>query len=77
MKKHLSFLWISLLSMGISLAQCPMCKAVAMSAQKESGSNYTLNQGILYLFAIPYLALFTIGFIWYKRSKKYKQNNPS
>jgi hypothetical protein len=32
-----------------------------------------LNTGILYILCLPYLLVFTIGFIWYRKNKKAKQ----
>ena len=58
-------------------AQCPMCKAAV-----ESGTNYgekgswlasMLNSGILYLFALPYLAIMGVGFLWYRGYKRRKR----
>ncbi len=69
MKKIVSALFF-LFTMITAFAQCPMCKMVAQSAQRESGKGLTLNDGIAYLFVIPYIAIFVVGFIWYKRSKK-------
>ena len=43
-------------------AQCAMCKSVA-SSNKDAGGNIAngLNDGILYLMAIPYLLLSALG----------------
>lgn len=55
-------------------AQCPMCKAAVESntGYGESGSWLAsmLNTGILYLFALPYLALMGVGFLWYRGYKR-------
>tara|TARA_B100000427_G_C15270713_1_gene490872 strand:+ start:132 stop:350 length:219 start_codon:yes stop_codon:yes gene_type:complete len=41
-----------------SYPQCSMCRAVAESSQKHGGSIAdSLNSGILYLMAFPYLLL--------------------
>ena len=51
-------------------AQCAMCKA----AQNSSGfSARGLNNGILYLMVIPYIAFSFLAFFWYKASKKQKE----
>ena len=70
MKSFLSTVAFFLLSTAISVAQCPMCKNVAMSAQRETGRGTTLNDGIAYLFVIPYLCLITVGLLWYRAYKK-------
>lgn len=70
--KSLVAFTVLLLSWGVTLAQCPMCKAVAQSAQRETGRVSTLNDGILYLFVLPYLTIGVIGFLWYRRYRKLK-----
>jgi len=48
-------------------AQCPMCRMSAESNLKAGGTaGKGLNRGILYLFAMPYLMVGTIGFVWWK-----------
>jgi len=62
------FLLLSLLLISKKIvAQCAMCKAV-VEANLESGGSIGagLNDGILYLMAIPYISMFAIGFIWYR-----------
>jgi hypothetical protein len=50
-------------------AQCAMCKAVAESNNSAGGSiGAGLNKGILYLMAIPYLAMFGVGYYLLKRN---------
>jgi hypothetical protein len=52
-------------------AQCPMCKIGAESNLKNGGTaGNGLNEGILYMLAMPYLLVGTIGFVWYKNRKK-------
>lgn len=56
------------------LAQCPMCKTSLEEARKggsEVGS--TLNNGILYLLALPYSIAMVFGVIWWRNSKLKKQ----
>jgi hypothetical protein len=53
-------------------AQCAMCKA----ARKSSGfSARGLNNGILYLMIIPYIAFSFLAYFWYKASKKQKEQD--
>ena len=48
-------------------AQCPMCRMSAESNLKAGGTaGRGLNRGILYLFAMPYLLVGTIGFVWWR-----------
>ena len=52
-------------------AQCPMCKMSAESNLKSGGTaGKGLNAGILYMLAMPYLLVGTIGFIWYRNRKR-------
>ena len=62
-----------LFSAAESFAQCSMC---SMSAEASVAGGNTegkgLNTGILYLLAMPYIAIVAIGFLWYK---KYRRKN--
>ena len=56
-----------------SFSQCAMCKAVVEANLKEGGSaGAGLNEGILYLMAMPYIAVFLFGIFYFlqKRNKK-------
>jgi hypothetical protein len=55
------------------MSQCAQCSAVVES-NSASGDNKTggLNNGILYLLAMPYIAVAIVGVIWYK---KYRRKN--
>lgn len=54
-------------------AQCPMCRMSAESNLKNGGTaGKGLNNGILYIFAMPYLLIGVIGYIWWKNNKKNK-----
>jgi len=57
---------------GEILAQCAMCRATVENNVNngEIGIAGTLNFGILYLFAAPYLVAMVIGVLWYRNSKK-------
>ena len=69
---------VLLLSIFISTldvyAQCAMCKAVVES-NLESGNNIGsgLNDGILYLMSIPYLAILVFSIFWYLQNKRIKE----
>ncbi len=68
MKKHYFILLILValvLLPSITEAQCAMCKASVESSQGQKNSVAGgINQGILYLMAVPYLLL---GFIFRKQ----------
>lgn len=54
-----------------SIAQCPMCRMSAESNMQNGGTaGAGLNLGILYMLAMPYLLVATIGFIWWRNRKK-------
>ncbi len=72
MNKFKKTIYITIAIMLIFLqdvaAQCAMCKATVESSDAE-GVASTINAGILYLFAAPYLAVAVVGYFWYKSSK--------
>ncbi len=56
-----------------AIAQCAMCTANAENAvQNGNTEGKGLNDGILYLLAMPYLAVAALGYLWYK---KYRRKN--
>ncbi len=63
-------------------AQCPMCKT-ALKSNMEGKSQSTkpvgkgINKGILFLLSMPYVLVGTAGFVWYKNSRRRKQNGAS
>ncbi|MBC6996536.1 hypothetical protein QWY85_09535 [Neolewinella lacunae] len=60
-----------LLGGGELLAQCPMCRATAESNLANGGTEGRgLNNGILYLFFMPYLLIGTVAFLWWRNRKK-------
>jgi hypothetical protein len=69
------FLFILLLVFTIiandSLAQCAMCKSNLEMAREGGGTNVgnSLNMGIIYLLALPYLVAGVFGFIYYRNYK--------
>jgi hypothetical protein len=63
----------SFATVDASAQGCVMCRAQVgenkdQDEAKKVGSS--LNTGILYLVSIPYLLVATVGFIWYKQSRK-------
>ena len=52
-------------------AQCPMCKISAESNLKNGGTTGKgLNAGILYMLALPYSLVGTIGYIWWRNNRR-------
>ena len=72
MKNRISFLFLLFVTFTLNLnAQCAMCKAAVEANLKEGGSaGAGLNQGILYLMAMPYIALFVFGVFYYLQKRK-------
>jgi len=50
-------------------SQCAMCRAV-LETQEDQSVSAGLNDGIIYLMAIPYIVVALMGFIIYKKFKK-------
>ncbi|MFN0015603.1 MAG: hypothetical protein ACKVU2_13735 [Saprospiraceae bacterium] len=52
-------------------AQCPMCRMSAESNMKNGGTDGAgLNRGILYMLAMPYILVASIGYWWWRNRKK-------
>lgn len=68
--KKLSFLILFLAHSHFIYAQCAMCKAVVES-NLESGSmkGAGLNDGILYLMTMPYIAMIIFATAYYYNKK--------
>ena len=70
--KILLFITFTILFISVDIsAQCAMCKAV-VETNLETGDTkgVGLNNGILYLMAIPYIAALVFGIIYYLQNKK-------
>ena len=66
----ISFLMVLVFQPKLS-AQCAMCKAVVEANLKEGGSaGAGLNEGILYLMAMPYIAVLLFGIFYYLQQRK-------
>lgn len=62
---------IFFLSVEKSFAQCAMCSFNAENSVKNGNTQgMGLNDGILFLLAMPFLALAGIGLLWYKKYRK-------
>jgi len=77
MKKSIKIITILTLSLllimslsGDVAAQCPMCKIAAESNLENGGTaGKGLNQGILWMFSMPYVMVGLIGFLWYRNKR--------
>lgn len=48
-------------------AQCVMCKAVAEDSAEQGAVGRGINQGILYIMAVPYLLLGILSYLVFKK----------
>ena len=71
MKNKIAIITLMLLIFQTKLsAQCAMCKAVVEANLKEGGSaGAGLNEGILYLMAMPYIAVLLFGIFYFLQKK--------
>jgi hypothetical protein len=81
MKKVNRFIIILTLVLGAMVssvdtsAQCPMCKMSAESNLKNGGSaGKGLNKGILYMLALPYTLIGTIGYVWWRNTRRKEED---
>ena len=69
--KRITLIFLSNIISNFIIAQCAMCKA-AVESNLESGGmkGAGLNDGILYLMAMPYMAMliFAIAFYYNKKT---------
>ncbi|TDB63661.1 hypothetical protein [Arundinibacter roseus] len=56
-------------------AQCAMCRGSVESTMGNGRNNVGigLNTGIMYLFVMPYLIVFAVGYLWYRNSRKARE----
>lgn len=66
MKNKILFLVFSLIFFLRGNAQCAMCRAVLESEEGQSAAQ-GINDGIIYLMAIPYILVGGIGYIIYRK----------
>ncbi len=54
------------------MAQCAMCRSTVESTVSNGRSVVAseLNFGIVYLLVVPYLIVVSIGYLWYRSSKR-------
>ena len=74
--KIILFSTIAVLFLTIDVnAQCAMCKAV-VETNLESGDTkgMGLNNGILYLMVIPYIAAIVFAVLYYNQNKRSKSS---
>lgn len=67
--KILFLLFVLILVPSLSEAQCAMCRAVLESEEGQKTAE-GINNGIVYLMAIPYVLVGALFFFVYKKMKK-------
>ncbi|EMQ96272.1 MULTISPECIES: hypothetical protein [Xanthomarina] len=74
MKRKILFVLLSFFVFFQTNAQCAMCRAVL---ENEEGQEIAkgINDGIVYLMAIPYILVAGIGFLIYKKFNKPKKSS--
>lgn len=67
-----AFIFLSVVSAS---AQCAMCRSTLENnfSNGDPGIGAGINTGILYLLVLPYLAVLTLGYFWFKSSRNAKQ----
>ncbi|TBN01841.1 hypothetical protein EYD45_12485 [Hyunsoonleella flava] len=71
MKKIILILFFLLFFLKSS-AQCAMCRAVLESEEGQTAAE-GINNGIMYLMAIPYILVAGIGYLIYRKFYKLKK----
>lgn len=76
MKKPLTILVLILLIAADAQAQCAMCRAVLESEEGQTAAE-GINNGIIYLMAIPYILIAGIGYAIYRKFYKNQEAKTS
>jgi len=72
MKRKIVFFLLSTFFFYKSSAQCAMCRAVLESEEGQTAAE-GINNGIMYLMAIPYVLVAGLGYFIYYRFYKLKK----
>lgn len=76
MKKPITILVLILLIAFDTQAQCAMCRAVLESEEGQTAAE-GINNGIIYLMAIPYILIAGIGYAIYRKFYKNQEAKTS
>ncbi|GAA4289811.1 hypothetical protein [Aestuariibaculum suncheonense] len=71
-KLKITFTFLVLFSFVETNAQCAMCRAVLESEEGQSAAQ-GINDGIVYLMALPYILVGGIGYLIYKKFNTLKK----
>ncbi|GGD19244.1 hypothetical protein [Hyunsoonleella pacifica] len=72
MKSKVVLLLVSFFLFLESNAQCAMCRAVLESEEGQTAAE-GINNGIMYLMAIPYILVAGVGYLIYRKFYKLKK----
>ena len=72
MKQRIVFFILSLFFFIDGNTQCAMCRAVLESEEGQSAAE-GINDGIVYLMAIPYMLVAGLGYFIYRKYSKLKK----
>lgn len=72
MKSKVVLLLVSFFLFLESNAQCAMCRAVLESEEGQTAAE-GINNGIMYLMAIPYILIAGVGYLIYRKFYKLKK----
>lgn len=72
MKNKILFILFSLFFFLQTNAQCAMCRAVLESEEGQSTAE-GINDGIVYLMAIPYIIVGTVSYVVYRKYFRVKE----
>ncbi|HLV14329.1 MAG TPA: hypothetical protein VKY41_04050 [Xanthomarina sp.] len=73
MKRIILFLFFSFIFLIDANAQCAMCRAVLETGESQDIAK-GINDGIVYLMAVPYILIAGIGFFIYRKFNNSKKN---
>lgn len=71
-KRNILVLVFTVISFVSTNAQCAMCRAVLESEEGQATAK-GINDGIIYLMAIPYILVGGIGFFIYRKFRTKKK----
>ena len=69
MKNKILFIFFTLFFLLEVNSQCAMCRAVLESEGSQSAAE-GINDGIMFLMAVPYILVGTIGYFIYRKYNK-------
>lgn len=74
--KQIAFIFLLIIATSLAVvpeaqAQCAMCSINAEQGTKNGNTQGNgINDGVLYLMAMPYLLIASIGVLWYMKYRK-------